>query len=286
MEPHLVVAVDGTCRSAGAIRYGVREAGVRGLSLHVLHVSPGALPVSPVLPFVRVDVEATGQEIVAAAAGIARALDPDLEVVEELVVGARIAEIVLRTAHADLVVLGRETRHGLDRILTGATVASVASRVRCPLSVVPSEWTSSRSLGRVVVGVESIDDAPPLLGVALDEARRRDASVSVLHAWGLPDAYREVFTGQLHDVAWTAEAARSLEALVKSARKTHPDVLVEVRVVHDQPARALVRASTEADVVLVLRHVPRRVPGPHLGSTARAVLGSAASVVEVVPAPT
>ena len=99
-----------------------------------------AVPVPPLRPIEPEDLEPHARSVLAQAAGEARNLAPDLSVSTMLAHGSRVRAIVDGSTDAQLVVVGRETSHGLERLLTGATTAGVASNADCP-------WSSCRATG-------------------------------------------------------------------------------------------------------------------------------------------
>ncbi|UMG94866.1 universal stress protein [Nocardioides sp. TF02-7] len=135
----------------------------------------------------------------------------------------------------------------------------------------------------VAVGLRDPGHADALLGVAFAAAAARGSSLRVVHAWALPNPYADAVELRTHGPVWD-EAARTMAAgVLEEWRRAYPMVPVTVEVVHDDPAQALVKASADADLLVVLR---RKLPvlGPHLGRVGRAVLRSAACPVAVVPA--
>ncbi|ANC29892.1 universal stress protein [Isoptericola dokdonensis] len=277
----VVVAVDGTDRSDGAVRYAVLEARRRGTGLSVVHVAPTALPVGGSMPYLDFRGDAlteVARRVADEAVTRIRTLAPDLTVEGVLRQGRRVEELAGTAATGSLLVLGRETRHGADRVYVGTTTAAVAARAPVPVAAVGSDWQATEH-GRVVVGVEP--RSGEVLSYAFPLAAARHATLQVLHAWTVRDPYADLDPERTGD--WVVAATRLLESTVADWSAGFPDVTVEVAVVHGRPAQVLVDASASADVVLVARR--RRSLGhpSRLGATARAVLGHAAAPVEVVP---
>ena len=120
----VVVGVDGTPGSEGALRYAVVEARRRHVPLRLVHVLADGLNVVPVVaPQV---LGEAGQAVLDTVVGTARELGPDLDVTGQLLVGRRSDALVSAARDAALLVLGRETRTGVDRLLTGTTTAAAA----------------------------------------------------------------------------------------------------------------------------------------------------------------
>jgi nucleotide-binding universal stress UspA family protein len=283
----VVLATDGTPASDGALRYAVERARTRGADLRILHVMAVPAPVPPLRPVVPADLEPYARAVVGRAAEQARDLAPGLTISTMLAQGARVRAIVDASADAQLVVVGRETSHGLERLLTGATTAGVASNARCPVVVVPADWRprdgTGGSGGTVVVGIRRPDDASHVMAAAYQEAVPLGAAITVVHAWELMDPYLDRIEARTHDEEWRAMGEQLVEEALGHWRDQYPHVTVETRVEHGHPASVLVAAAKGADLVVVRRAHEHR-PFDHLGATVRAVLLSSPAPVEVVPA--
>ncbi len=279
----VVVGVDGTTGSAGALRYAVEQAGRRGCGLHLVHVGPGHVPVTPLLPHLQQSVAQAGLDILRAAEDAVAAVAPDLPVTPTTSSGSRILELVAASRRGRLLVVGRETRGGLQRLVTGTTTAAVVARVPVPVVVVPGAWQPQQAGDRVVVGLGSARGSGELLRAAFEHGRAQGLAVEVVHAWRLPDAYADRIEERTHRAAWVSGGTELLEHEIAPWLDRYRDVAVTTRVEHDDAARVLVEASRTADLVLLLRPAPDRLLGPHLGSTARHVVAQASCPVEVVP---
>ena len=290
VPPPVAVGIDGCPGSAGALRYAVAEATRRGAPLHVVHVSPGYGPlgsVPPVLgmavPVSMAEVEDVGASIIEEATTTAHRINPDLEVVGHLVHGPRAASLVDLAAGAELMVVGRESRHRLERVLTGATTAAVASRAPCDVVVVPSFWVVENAKDRVVVGIKARRHTHQLLSRAFAEASARGASLTMVTAWELADAYLDRIEQRTHAAEWEADGQRLLDDLAAEWRTAYPDVRVETQVEHGPAANVLRRVGEESDLLVVSRRHHALPPHGHLGSVAHAVLRLSEVPVLVVP---
>lgn len=279
----IIVGVDGSRGGTRAIRYAVREAACLGQAVCLAHVTPGYVPMSPMMPLTPSDLRQTGEQILRAAETTARELDPDVPVTTELLSGPRVAGLVKLAGAHSLIVIGHEHRAVIDRILTGATAAGVAAHATCTVVSVPDAWEPDVHHGVVVVGVKAPPHSTELLAQAFAAADARKARLVVLHAWKLPTAYDDIIESRVAVQEWHDHATGVIEPLLTDWRATYPDVEVEVRIVHDQPAHALVRASAEADLLVMVRRTHGFPAFIHLGAVARAVLRQAACPVEVVP---
>lgn len=282
----VVVGVDGTPGSAGALRYAVAEAERRGAPLRLVHVLPVTAPVWPGVPMSGVasselrDVAAT---ILDESVAAVRRLAPDLEVVTRLSAGSRSGAMVEASEDAQLVVVGRETQHGVDRILVGAVTAAVAAHAHCDVAVVPSFWSGDHPRGRVVVAMKSQANAQAVLGEAFAQAHRRGASLTIVTAWELPDPYLDRIEVRTHSDEWEEEGRRVIEEVLTRWREKHADVAVDVRVLHGRAAEVLLAASRDSDLLILSRRHRAIPPFGHLGGVAHAILRVSDVPVIVVP---
>ena len=280
--PGVVVATDGSAAGSAAVRYAVTEAGRTGTDVSVVHVLPSYVPIVPMLPLVPDDLHAVGRSILVEAAKVASEADPRAVVSTELRSGPTAREVVTAAADARLIVVGHESTPGWERVFTGAITLEVAAHAHCPVISVPEDW--SRGEGRrerIVVGYQDVAHEADLLPHAFVVAAARGADLTILHAWKLPGCYDDMIVRRTHEDEWHAAARERIESQTAGLRADNPEVEVDVRVVHDQPAHALREASKDADLLLVGRHADSGVR--HLGSTARALLREATCPVEVVP---
>jgi nucleotide-binding universal stress UspA family protein len=133
-----------------------------------------------------------------------------------------------------------------------------------------------------VVAVKSAANAGELLAYAFSSASVLHAALRVVHVFDAPDPADLVRVDADPGDRRTAEG-RMLEALVRDWSAVYPDVEVETSFVHGQPARVLVAAAADADVLMTARHHRDLRHLVRLGPVPRAVLGSSDTPVEVVP---
>lgn len=279
----VVVAVDGTAGSQGALRYGVDEAEARGCEVRLVHVAPRFEVSGSIMRDAKKQIEKTGLSLLAEAEQQAKALSDRVEVSTQLRIGSRIQEILAAGSQAELLVLGRPAHTDAQRLVFGSTTGAVVGRSMVPTSVIPTDWVASPTTARVVVGLRSAEHTDELLQTAFDAAVASSAAVDVVHAWKMPDPYIDSIQEPHYAAAWMTAGTEMVEHTLEPWRVRYPDVAVNVRVVHDHPARALLVAAEGATMLLLLRRRSPKLLGSHLGATARAVLGSAQSPVNVLP---
>ncbi len=280
--PKVVVAVDGTPASDGALNFAIVEARRHGCVLHVVHVGPTYIPTAPMLPYTPGDLAGAGRDILRRAANVARAAG-DLVVTTALLGGSRTSELVRAAHDSRLLVIGQHSHTGLERLLAGAVTASIAAHADVPVTVVPATWTAGDRHGMVAAGLKTEAKAEVVLAAAFAAASERHARLRVVHAWHLPSPYADRIEQRTHEADWIASGTERLQALLTDWYAAYPEVAVEIDIVHDVPARALVRVADEADLLILVRHPPRVLLGHHLGATARVVVAESTAPVQVVP---
>lgn len=280
----VVVGVDGSEQSDRAVHYAVAEARRRGTGTTLVHAVHETAPMAAMLPLYSVEAFAeVGRRLVDDAERLVLDLDPGMEVGTSVKGGSRVGVLVDAAAHASVVVLGHRSRSLAGRVLTHSTSSGVAARAHCPVVSVPDTWATGGDLGRVVVGIDESSASHDALDVAFLEARRRKATLVVLHAWRLPTAYDDISYSRLAVDEWMGEATAEMEKTLAPFREVYPDVQVEIALRHEYAGPALVAATEEADLVVVGRRGHGAPLGIYLGSLARLLIREGKCPVEVVP---
>jgi nucleotide-binding universal stress UspA family protein len=142
-RPSVVVGVDGSAISEGALRWAADEAKRRGADLVVVHAwqlpFTGPYPiVGPVTDVSRYEKDA--QQILDRAAAAVPASDVTSKV---LLLGSPSSAILEAGEFADLIVVGSRGVGGLERVLLGSTSTQVIHHAPCPVVVVPPSGTGS-----------------------------------------------------------------------------------------------------------------------------------------------
>jgi nucleotide-binding universal stress UspA family protein len=276
----VVVGVDESPASSGAVWWAVREARFRRTRLLVVHSASEAHP-------------DRAAEVADDALRLARGLGPDLAV--DAVVDDRAAGPALCRASADaaLLVVASRGLGGFAGLLLGSVSAHVATHAECPVLVVHrgERWAGpeapDRSALPVVVGAGPYGTPAPVLEPVLDfaftEARMCRTSVVALRSWRPPPpAWRSDVRPLVADVAEleTSERLDLAEAL-KPWRHSHPEVAVRQRLSPVGAAAALVDAGSEAQLLVVGAHRVRAA-ALRLGSVSQQVLHHAPCPVAIV----
>ena len=139
----------------------------------------------------------------------------------------------------------------------------------------------------IVVGVDGSEESKQALRWALGEARLRGARVVALRAW----IYPALAAGGLIPVTTdlveqlTQNETKELAATVEEVAAGETDVQVDQVVVEDAPARALVAASQDADLLVVGTRGHGGFTGLVLGSVSQQCAHHAPCPVVIVPPP-
>lgn len=133
--------------------------------------------------------------------------------------------------------------------------------------------------GIVIVGVDGSDAADRALREAAADARRRHATLRIVHAWSYLDQPGDSFDPQFGRAA----AYALIEQAVDRAGVALDGLDVEHVEVCDLPARALLDAAREADVVVVGARGLGGIRGLVLGSVSNEVVQHSPCPVLVVP---
>jgi nucleotide-binding universal stress UspA family protein len=276
----VVAGVDGSEPSLAAARFAANEARRRGAPLHLVTAVPWPYE-GLVAPPPTLDLPALLREAGRTAAASATEAVADADSTTRVRDGDAVAVLTEESAEAQLVVLGSRGAGGVAGLLLGSTATGVVAHARCPVVVLPDDTSViMRHRRSVVVGVEGRPGDEEILAFAFEEAAARGTDLVAVHAWqdaALEPALRRI-TPLVDWAGVAADQEHVLDEALDGWREKEPDVVVREAVVRDRPARALLAASTTAEL-LVVGHRPRRT----FGSTTHAVLHRATCPVVVVP---
>ena len=145
------------------------------------------------------------------------------------------------------------------------------------------------SNGLIVVGVDSSEGAKAALRFALEEAKLRQATLRVVHAWQFGhvgvtgiEGFSPVAGADLSDLRHTAAIA--LDAVMYEVAPHSDEVVIERHVSEGAPATVLVDESRQADLLVVGSRGHGGFAGLLLGSVSQQCAQHAACPVVVVHA--
>jgi nucleotide-binding universal stress UspA family protein len=136
----IVVGVDGSEGSRRAIRWAVREAGLRGADVHLVHAL-APLPAGSIYAEPMAAIEQAAHEVVDEARDLAVRVasdGPSVEVQAAVEFGQPAPVLLDASKGADLLVVGSRGRGAFAGLLLGSVSFHCASHARCPVVVVRS----------------------------------------------------------------------------------------------------------------------------------------------------
>jgi nucleotide-binding universal stress UspA family protein len=103
---------------------------------------------------------------------------------------------------------------------------------------------------RIVVGVDGSESSKSALAWAIRQARLTGSVVEAVIAWDYPATYGYAFPA-VDDVDFEKIATQAIAEAIADVAEAHEPVMITTTVVRDNPARALLNASTEASLLVV-----------------------------------
>jgi nucleotide-binding universal stress UspA family protein len=281
----IVVGVDGSPASVAALDWAMEEAVSDDRPLHLVSAYAFSMADSaPIAAPLWEDLERAAQTIVDEAAARVRAKAPMVDVTTAVRRAPASVAILEAAADAAAVVVGSRGHRSLREALLGSTARQVAMHASCPTVLV-------RELGdrvpasprRIVVGTDGSATSRAALDYAFAQADARGCELMVVRAWWL-----DLSGGRQIELASTTteeleESYRaSLAGEVADLAERYPDVVVHQVVVRDEPAAALARLSSGADLLIVGSRGRGGFRSLLLGSVSHRVLQLAEGPVVVV----
>lgn len=272
----IVVGVDGSEAAADALGWAAREAQMTGATVQAVHAwsYPALTYAHGLMPpptFARHEFEDEARSILDKALST---LEPAEAVsIERAVVqGGATNVLVDYSRGADLLVVGHRGRGGFLALHLGSVALQCAQHAECPVAVVRPGGQSAppEHRSRIVVGVDGSEPARRALLWAADEARRRDATLEIVHCWHprvrLPLGPVLVTDRPSMEAAAHAVVASAMQAV--NGRSPQAEAIL----VDGPAASTLLGASAGAELVVVGTRGHGGFPGLLLGSVSTHVL--------------
>lgn len=276
----VIVGVDGSPSSRGAVQWAAREAAMRHVPLTVINVADSLTVAASTLawPGGRVPEEVLeiqeneARVILADAVDLVRnSVEGDRpEVDTESLFGRPIPALVDASKEAQLVVCGCHGRTGQHRRALGSVVTGLLHHAHCPVAVVHYDESISQHTSKrpVLLGVDGSRVSALATAIAFDEASWRGVDLVALHSWS--DADRAT-TFALEQSALQAAAEKTLCESLAGWQERYPEVVVHRLISFEPPARQLIDGSERAQLVVLGSHGRGGFAGMLLGSVSSAV---------------
>nr|WP_300144211.1 universal stress protein [Propionicimonas sp.] len=264
----ILVGVDGSEDGLRAVRYAMREAKASGADVWIVNVVDDMMTVGGLWELVST-VEAlrkVGEEYLDEARQILEVAHiPAERITSEVMVGPPGPVLADLSEKASLMVLGRRSMSGLERMFVGSTSLAAAVSAKCPVIVISAASTPhvTGGLRKVAVAVSAWPVHDSVMEWAAKEATLRKAELRVVHV--VPD------TLGMEAPRFAAEATAELERHLGAFRASHPEISVSIDVQVDDPVNALVEVSKEVDLLILGLHHHRAA----LGGSVRGVVANA-----------
>lgn len=288
----IVVGYDASPGARDALVFAVETARLGASPVEVVHAWSPSLPTSRFAP----GYSGPGEETLSAAAGAV--LAEGLDLVRDSGAGVEVdgvlargsaSTVLLETAErADLLVVGSRGLGGFGGLLLGSTGVQVATHAACPVVVVrpvDPKVEPGPEAGRIVVGVDGSRVSGAALEFALAQATLREVGLTAVLSLDIPVARTSGRPGlSVEDVLLADPEAGDalLSRSVAEWRSKYPDVDVRTRVESGAAARALIRASAGALLLVVGSRGLGGFESLMLGSVGHSVLHHAHGPVAVV----
>lgn len=293
----IVVGIDGSEQSLGALRWAAREARRRGRPLRL--VTAYSLPVFSGSGF---DTGYATVDEAALTRGVEELLDHAADQVRDAGVELRATietgdpsgALIELSRTAELLVLGSRGRGGLLGRLLGTVSTAVPAHAQCPTGVVPLPWskerlgeeelTSARALvDRVVVGSDGSTQARAAMLYAAEEARLLGVPLIVLCAVPPVNGALAWMPTAVDFEAMHEDVRRALRGGVAWLESWFPDLEIGSELADGPPVQVLVDRTRRNSLVVLGTRGRGGFAGMLLGSTSQGVLHNAAGPVLIVP---
>ncbi|GAA4397663.1 universal stress protein [Tsukamurella soli] len=277
-DPHVLVGVDGSAAALKAVTWAAAEAYRRSMPLLLVGVADGGA-YGPLLgasdnSLAQIDA-ADGAALSAAEERVSKHY-PSVTTTTVQWTGSPAAELIHLSRDAYLTVLGANGIGGFSATILGTVAMALVTNGHSPVAVIRGgEHDVVPRTGPVVVGVDAGGSSEAAIAWAFDEASRRGATLTAVHAWtAYPDAYSQSLA-LASGIDWQAEAIEEQAVFAERLvgwREKYPDVPVRPVLRPGRAAEALLDHTAGAQLVVVGSRGHGDVTGVFFGSVSRALI--------------
>ena len=269
MARTVVVGGEGTDSSHDALVWAAHAAAARRDDLEIVYAV--GVPYSS-MELLYDDAITQGSEaLLADEKKRALEAEPDLVVRTTLSRSTPARALTELSEDAALVVVGSHPLGFMERVFAGSLSYQVVAGAHSPVVVVPA-GTGTTGDG-VVVGSDGSPDSVKAVALAAEEADRLGGELTVVHAWLSPVTYLsvDVISGSNDALVEEGERVVLAESLAGLGDR-YPDLTINRRLVHDNPAQALLEAAVGARLLVVGSRGLHGVSRMLLGSVSHTVV--------------
>ncbi|GAA4393708.1 universal stress protein [Tsukamurella soli] len=281
ITPYILVGVDGSPAALRAVNWAADEAHRRGLPLVLANVvDPGDLAHRAAVgtsDSTFATPETFGREALAAAEQRVAKRHPSVSTRAVEKTGSPAPALIELSCDAYLTVVGATGLGGFSSILLGTVALALVTNGHSPVAVIrgAGEIGAIPRTGPVVLGVDGSEFSEPAIAWAFDEASRRSAVLTAIHAWtAYPNAYAQSYalaSGIDYDAEEVEHRALLTERLAGWGEK-YPDVRVRPMMVSGSASDVLLDHTADAQLVVVGSRGRGEVAGAVFGSVSRMLI--------------
>ncbi len=270
----ILVGYDGSPCSEQALTWAAREALSRRLPLTVCHAWTAGFAVPRHETAILALARGRAEQVIADGVRHARNLVGSLPVRPLLIEGTADTALSEESHEADMVVVGSRGRGGVAGQLLGSVNWQVAACSAGPVVVMRGHWRPAAEYvpGPVVVGADGSAASRPAVEFAFEQAALRDAVVLAVCA--------------LADAPGSLGGARDLQEqfhqAIDESEKANPGTAIQRRVAMGGARAELLRAASDAQLLVVGSRSRGGVHGMLLGSVSQALICHAPCPVAVL----
>lgn len=271
----VVVGVGPGDRQTTALACAVGEAERRGAPLRIVHATgaPAQGTDLYISDAMLAELRDEGQKVLDDVKHLLDETAPSATVSYVLHASDVVDALMLEGATASVLIVGADDIPWPERLLGGAVAAYVARHAPCPVVVVPEHTSPTPLFGGIVVALDGETAATGPLRFAFEEARIGDHELHALYA---------TRAGAItHD---PGRVQATVGEVLAGWSEQFPDVHVLRHFALDTPEEACVRASSQAELLVMGRPHDRGLPAGWSRGLALKVLRHAWCPVAIVPA--
>ena len=285
-RPAIVAGFDPSPSGFDAVALGRQLAAATDAHLVVAHVYLEAVSTLELMP--PPDVLAQRRDEATAEVERAHIVLDGFESWEPVVYAAEPAarglhEVAERTG-AELIVVGSTHRHGLGRVIPGATGERLLHGSACPIAVAPAGWRGD-AIATIGVGFDGSAESRSALSAAATLALAARASLRVLSVFEAPDPANPIYAMTSHGYGEIkGELRAAQQARLDEAVGTLPATIdARGQVIDGHPAEALATESEGLDLLVIGSRGYGALRATLVGSVAHHLAGSARCPLLLVP---
>lgn len=285
----VLVGIDGSAEGSAALHWAAAEAQARATELMVVHVADTrAYGLWMSTATIRSGLRELARPVVDHAVVAALRSQPRLPVRGRVVLGSPAASLVRLSHRAQLVVVGRQGRGAMSRLVLGSVAQRLVVHAGCPVITVPetADTEGPHTVARVVVGIGDRPTDGRSLEFAAAEAARRGVALTAVHTWHVGPLPPPGLTLEQAHPANLARLARDhLAAALLGVPDRWPALTLHEVVWEGYATELGTRFCGPTDLLVLGRHVDSGLTRNSLGSVVSAALHHAPCAVATVTEP-